>query len=88
MTSLCAAGAATAAQGAAVAQAAGQGCVLPVADAAPVAFEPAPPPPLPAVAPAGIGIWPLLLGLAAVTGAVLLFALDNNRERDLTPISP
>lgn len=90
VTSLCAAGAAAATQGTAVAQAAGQGCVLPVMDAAPppvVHHTPAPAP-LPAATPAGIGIWPLLLGLAAVTAVVfLIIRRDGDRER-LTPISP
>lgn len=81
-----AASAATAA--ATTAQAGPGGCVLPVGGVAP-------PPAVglgPAVAPmagSGIGILPLLLGLAAVAGlAALLLRDDDDGAFDLTPISP
>ena len=85
VTTLCSAGAATAAQGAAVAQATGQqGCVLPVTDMAPVpVVDTTPPPPLP-VASGGIGIWPLLLALAGIAAAILLLRGDGDDE----PVSP
>lgn len=72
-----------AAAAAAVAAQAAPGCVLPQVDvAAPVAqTEPAQPIPMPPIesASAGLGISPLLIGLAAVAAGVgLYFALRNN----------
>ena len=82
-----AAGAATAAAG----QTPGAGCVLPVVDAPPPpVVETAPPPALaPIAAPAGgIGVLPLLVGLAAIIGvAAVLLNSDDDGEIDL-PISP
>ena len=53
------------------------GCVLPQVDAAPVAAQPGPPQPIPVPpvepASAGLGISPLLLGLAAIAAGVALF---------------
>jgi hypothetical protein len=66
-----AAAAATAAQGAA------GGCVLPALDAPPPVASSAPPPPIPVPpvepASAGLGISPLLLGLAALAAALGLY---------------
>jgi hypothetical protein len=67
-----------------------QGCVLPVADAVPVAVsEPLPPPPMappPVEASGGFGISPLLLGLAGIAAAVLLATvLGNNDDDDESP---
>lgn len=85
---LCAnsAAAATAAAGAAAAataQAPG-GCVFPVVDVAPVpvASVPIAPPP----GPSGIGIWPLLGGLAAITALVLLLKKGHGSSNE--PVSP
>ena len=70
---------------AAAAQAA-PGCVLPVADAAPVAVAPPPTPvPVPPVEPigGGFGINPLFLALGALAaGALLYFALNGNNDDD------
>ena len=89
-TAVCTTGAA-AAGAAAQAAPAQPGCVLPVVDpaAAPVAEVPAPVYVPPAEAPAaGIGILPLLLGLAAVAGlAYLLLDEDGADDIDL-PLSP
>ncbi len=76
--------AATAAQGA-------PGCVLPVNSPTPPVVSQAVPPAV-AIAPApafGIGTLPLLLGLAAIIGAVALVLMSNdNNEGDVTPVSP
>ncbi len=89
---VCAAGSAAAAAGAAVAaQGAQPGCVLPVVDA--------PPPPVvsqptyiePAVVTRrdGIGILPLLLGLAALAAAAILLLGDDDDDDEIRiPISP
>ncbi|MGB7373210.1 hypothetical protein [Pontixanthobacter sp.] len=74
-----------------------QGCVLPLKGPAP-AVQPATPvtqPAAPAVAQAapaaveeagnGIGLWPILLGLAAVAGGVIALSGDND---DDAPVSP
>ena len=59
---------------AAVAQATQRGCVLPVTDAPVAEVAPPPPPPVMAVPTesGGIGILPILLGVAALAGLVLL----------------
>jgi hypothetical protein len=68
--------AATAAAGA-VAQAPASGCVLPAVDTPPPVAQAGPPPPIPVppVEPAGsgLGISPLLLGLAVLAGALGLY---------------
>lgn len=91
---VCAAGAnAAAAAGAAAAtaaQAPATGCVLPVVvTPTPVVTEPAPVL-TPAVATGGgIGVLPLLLGLAALVGiAAVLFGSDDDGDGNLAPISP
>ena len=71
-----------AAAAAAAAQTPG-GCVLPQMDVVPVAEAPPQPIPVPPVEPAGagLGISPLLLGLAALAAGVALYFLlrkDNN----------
>lgn len=65
----------------------GQGCVLPVTDA--------PPPPVvtdpgPAFVEegGGIGLLPILLGLAAVALAAYLLIDDDDEEEEELPISP
>jgi hypothetical protein len=66
-----AAAAATAAQGTAA------GCVLPAVDTPPAVAQAGPPPPIPVPpvepAGAGLGVSPLLLGLAVLAGAVGLY---------------
>ena len=87
---VCAAGAASVAA-AAQAAPAQPGCVLPVVDAPPPAPVAEVPPP--AYVPAavttagGLGIMPLLLGLAAVVGAATLLLEDGDDDISL-PISP
>lgn len=74
---------------AAAAQAPAPGCVLPV-----IATPPPPPPVGDAVPPplppagTGIGIWPLLLGLAAIVGVAALVLSSDDGDGDVTPISP
>ena len=98
-SAVCAAGsAAAAAAGTAAAAQAGAapGCVLPAVDAPPpVAVESAPPPvavvePVAATS-GGIGVLPLLLGLAAIAAAVALLGKgsgsDDNGEI-IVPVSP
>ena len=73
--------------GAAACQAGQPGCVLPVA-------EPAPPPP-PAEAPPpvavveeeakGIGVWPIILGIAALAGLAFLLLDDDDDEDEVSP---
>jgi hypothetical protein len=86
-----AASAATVAAG----QAPGTGCVLPVVDTPPPPVaETAPPPLAPAAVAAGsgIGVFPLLLGLAAIAAAVAVILNDENGHIDLPtppePVSP
>ena len=89
--SLCAgtAAATAAAAGAAAAQGAPANCVLPVTAPAPppvVTSTVGPPPP-----PAGksLGIWPILLGLAAIIAvAALVLGGGDDGDGDLVPISP
>ncbi len=88
-TALCG-NAAVAAAGAAAAQAA-PGCVLPVVDPAPPPpiAEPValPPPPLPPAA-GGIGLLPILLGVAGLIGLALLIASqDDDDDDDDVPVS-
>jgi hypothetical protein len=88
---VCAGSTAAIAGATAAAQAAAPGCVLPVTSPppAPVA-ETAPPPPVveAAAAPKGIGIWPLLLGLAALAGIAALLLSSDNGHGNGTPVSP
>jgi hypothetical protein len=91
---VCAAGTTAAAMaGAASLQAAPPGCVLPVTGpvAAPVG-EAVPPPPLATgVMPAagkGLGMLPLLGGLALLGVVAALLIRGGTQEGDLTPISP
>ena len=89
-TALCGNNAALAAAGAAAAQAPAPGCVLPVVDPAPVPVvsEAAPvPPPLPPAA-GGIGLLPILLGVAGIIGLALLIASGGDDEDDDVPVSP
>jgi hypothetical protein len=64
---------------AAAAQTPGTGCVLPAMDAPPPVAQTGPPPPIPVppveVAGAGLGVDPLLLGLAAILAGVGLYFL-------------
>lgn len=74
-----------AAAAAAAAQTPGNGCVLPQVDAAPAAAAVPPPQPIPVppVEPfsAGLGVSPLLLGLAALAAGVgLYFVLHHNHS--------
>jgi hypothetical protein len=88
---LCGASVAAAASAAMSQAGPAQGCVLPVADAVPVAVsEPLPPPPVivpPVAVASGFGISPLLLGLAGVAGAILLATLltDDDDDEDASP---
>lgn len=84
-------GAAITAAASAAAQAAQQGCVLPVADAAPppqpvadaLPPPPVPPPPVAPMGGSGFGISPLLLALAGITAAVLLaLALKGKKDEE------
>lgn len=93
---VCAAGAAQAATagGSAVAAQAGTGgCVLPVVDAAPAppVIE-GPNPSMAAVDPVaaggGVGIIPLLAGLAAVAAAAAILLKNNDDGRIILPIPP
>lgn len=72
------------------AQAPAPGCVLPVTTPPPAPPPPVtegvlPPPPPPG---GGIGIWPLLLGLAAIVGVAALILSGDDGDGDLEPISP
>ena len=73
---LCGSAATTAASSAATTQAPVGGCVLPVAEAAPV---------LPASG--GIGILPILLGLAGIAVLAALIASQNNDNDNNPPVS-
>jgi hypothetical protein len=73
----------------AAAQGGARNCVLPVVDPIPpvlpgaVPPPPVPPPPLPPIIGAGFGFSPLLLGLAGIAAAGLLYLLlhKNNDEK-------
>ena len=70
------------------AQAPAPGCLLPVTappPPPPVTQVLPPPPPPPAT---GLGIWPLLLGLAALVGVAALLLAGDDGDGDLEPISP
>ena len=87
-TALCGNSTAAAAAGAVAAQAPAPGCVLPVVDPAPLppvseAAPPLPPPP----APAGIGLLPILLGVAGIIGLALLIASQGDDDDDGVPVS-
>jgi len=84
---------AAATAGAAVAAQGQPGCVLPAVDAPPPVVTENVPPPVavaPVVAGGGIGVLPLLLGLAALAGAAAIL-LRNNGDNDgeiVIPVSP
>ena len=88
---LCGASAVAVAGAASAAQGAAPGCVLPVVDAvAPPPVVDAGPPPAPIVEPvAGPAISPLLLALAGIAAAVLIYYLlkddKEDGEIDLSP---
>jgi hypothetical protein len=73
-------------------QAAAPGCVLPVTAPPPAPVAETAPPPAPVVeaaaAPKGIGVWPLLLGLAALAGIAALLLSSDNGNGNGTPVSP
>lgn len=66
------------------------GCVLPQIDVAPAAVPSAPPPPVavPVAATGGVGISPLLLGLAAVAAGVALYLVLHHNHHNNQPNSP
>lgn len=83
---LCGSAATSAAASSAATQAPGAGCVLPVVDA--------PPPPLPVAEaaplpppPGGIGITPILLGLAGIAILAALIASSGNDNDNNPPVS-
>lgn len=81
---LCGSAATTAASSAAVTQAPVGGCVLPVVDAPPLPVaEAAPLPPV----PSGIGITPVLLGLAGIAILAALIASQHNGNGNNPPVS-
>jgi hypothetical protein len=85
------AGSSAGAAAAVAGQAPGAGCVLPVVDAPPPPVaETAPPPLAPAAVPAsGIGVLPLLAGLAAIAVIAALILKNNNDNGEIVlPISP
>ena len=88
---VCAAGAVAAAGAAVVAQG-NPNCVLPVTDAPPPAqvAETPPPPYVPAapLATGGVGVLPLLLGLAAVAGGLALILGGDGDDSIRVPVSP
>ncbi|QIL02411.1 hypothetical protein G7078_06150 [Sphingomonas sinipercae] len=75
---------------AAAGQAPGAGCVLPVADAPVVAVDTTPVMVAPVAAGGiGLGILPVLLGLAAIAGlAAVILGGSNKSSGNLTPVSP
>ena len=81
---LCGSAATTAASSAAATQAPVGGCVLPVVDAPPLPVAEAAP--LPPVA-SGIGITPVLLGLAGIAILAALIASQNNGNGNNPPVS-
>jgi hypothetical protein len=88
---VCAGSSAAVAAAAAVAQAPAAGCVLPVTTPPPPppVAEAAPPPAIPAAAPKAIGTLPILLGLAALVGVIVLIATSGNHHNgNLVPVSP
>ncbi len=90
---VCAGSTAATAAGTAGAQAAAPGCVLPLTAAPPPpAVAPPPPPPPPVVeaaAPKSIGVWPILLGLAALAAiAALIISHNDNGNGNVVPVSP
>ena len=75
---------------AAAAQTAAPGCVLPVADAVPVATSGPPMPvPVPPVEPigGGFGVNPLILALGALAAGALIYFLVHKSGNDETPVS-
>lgn len=85
---LCAGTAAATAAAAAAAQGPAPGCVLPV-----MAAPPPPPVTTSAVAPPpppgkSLGIWPILLGLAAIAALAALLLDGGDGDGDIEPISP
>lgn len=88
-TALCGASATTtAASAAATAQAPGGGCVLPMVDAPPpvAVAEPLPVQPV-AASSGGIGITPILLGLAGIAILAALIAGSNDDNDNDPPVS-
>ena len=81
---LCGSAATTAASSAAATQAPVGGCVLPVVDAPPLPVAEAAPL-LPV--PSGIGITPVLLGLAGIAILAALIASQNNGNGNNPPVS-
>lgn len=84
-------GSAAAAAVSASAQGVGNGCVLPAVDApvAPPVAETAPlGTPAAVVAGGGVGILPLLLGLAALGGIAALILGNGNNDNDQISVSP
>ena len=84
--SLCLGSTVTFSSSAAACQAGAPGCVLPVRDPAP------PPPPPPGAGPiledgGGFGIWPFIIGLAALA-ALLYLLLSDGGDEDGPPVSP
>ena len=73
------------------AQSSPPGCVLPVVDTAPVPPARVTPAYVPAVEREGIGLLPILAGLALIAGLAALFLLDDDDDDDedeVEPISP
>jgi len=89
---VCAGSTAAVAGAAAGMQSPAPGCVLPVTAPPPAVAAEAAPPPVVAPPPpvgSGIGVLPLLLGLAALAGvAVLIASSDDDDNGDLIPVSP
>jgi hypothetical protein len=88
---VCAGSTAATAAATAAAQAAAPGCVLPLTAAPPPpAVAPPPPPPVvEAAAPKSIGVWPILLGLAALAAiAALIISHNDNGNGNVVPVSP
>jgi len=86
---------AVAATGASVAaQGAAPGCVLPAVDAPPAPVtdaavpQPLPAAAVPAASSAGIGVLPILLGLAGIVGLVAVLLSGNNDSDINVPITP